>query len=92
MAAILADDNLKCIFLNENNRIPIRISQKYVAKSPIDNNPAMVQVMAWRRTDDKPLPDNADPVHWCIYAALGGDEFLNVANIEFLRVTASLIY
>ena len=57
MAAILADDNFKCIFLNENYRIPIRISLKYVPMSPIDNKPALVQVMACRRTGDKPLPE-----------------------------------
>ena len=38
MAAILADDNFKCIFLNEENGIPIRISRKFVPKSLIDNN------------------------------------------------------
>ena len=38
-------------------RIPIRSSQKFVPRSPIDNKPAMVQVMAWRQTDDKPLPE-----------------------------------
>ena len=37
MAAILADDIFKCIFLNENGRIQIQISLKYVPKSPIDN-------------------------------------------------------
>ena len=55
MAAILADDNFKCIFLNENDKIPIRISLKFVSRSPIDNKPALIQVMAWRRTGDKPL-------------------------------------
>ena len=57
MAAISADDNFKCIFLNENDRIPIRISLKFVLRSPIDNKPALVQVMAWRRTGDKQLPE-----------------------------------
>ena len=57
MAAILADDNFKWIFLNENDRIPIRISLKFVPKSSIDNTPALVQVRAWRRTGDKPLPE-----------------------------------
>ena len=57
MAAILADDNLKCIFLNENDRIPIRISLKFVPRSPIDNISALVQVTACRRTGDKPLPE-----------------------------------
>ena len=57
MAAILADNIFKCIFLNENDSIPIQISPKFVPKSPIDNKPALVQVMAWHRTGDKPLPE-----------------------------------
>ena len=57
MAATLADDNLKCIFVNENDRTPIRISLKFIPRRPIDNTPALVQVMAWRRTGDKPLPE-----------------------------------
>ena len=52
MAAVLADDIFKCIFLNENDRIPIQISLKFVPKIPIDNKRALVQVMAWRRTGD----------------------------------------
>ena len=36
MAAILADDVLKCIFLNENYEIPIQISPKFVPMSEID--------------------------------------------------------
>ena len=43
-------------FFNENDKIPIPISLKYVSRSPIDNKSALVQVMAWRRTGDKPLP------------------------------------
>ena len=57
MAAILADDIFKCIFLNENNRITIQITVKFVPRSPIDNKPALVQVMAWPQTGDKPLPE-----------------------------------
>ena len=33
----------------------IQISLKFVPRSPIDNNPALVEVMAWRWTGDKPL-------------------------------------
>ena len=58
MTAILADDISKCIFLNENDGIPIQISLKFVPSSPIDKNPALVQVMAWRRTGDRPLPES----------------------------------
>ena len=57
MAAILSDDNFKYIFLNENDKIPIRISLKFVSRGSIVNKPALVQVMAWRRTGDKPLPE-----------------------------------
>ena len=57
MVAILADDNFKCIFLTENDRIPIRISLKFVPRSPIDNKPALGQVVAWCRRGDKPLPE-----------------------------------
>ena len=44
-----ADDIFKCILLNENVWILITIWLKFVPKCPIDNNSALVQVMAWRR-------------------------------------------
>ena len=47
----------KCIFLNENIWITIKISLKFVPKGPINNIPALVQVMAWCRPGDKPLSD-----------------------------------
>ena len=40
MAAILADNNFKCIFFNENDRILIGISLTFVPWRPIDNKPA----------------------------------------------------
>ena len=45
------------IFVNENFCILIRIPLKFVPEGPINNNPALVQVMAWRRIGDKPLPE-----------------------------------
>ena len=57
VAAILADDIFNCIFLNENDRIPIQISLNYITGSPIDKKSALVQLMAWRQTGDKPLPE-----------------------------------
>ena len=57
MAAILADDIFKCIFFNENTRILIQISLKFVPNGPIDNKSALVRVMAWRQAGDKPLPE-----------------------------------
>ena len=42
MAAVLADNIFKCMFLNENFYILIKIPLKFVPKGPIDNNPALV--------------------------------------------------
>ena len=47
------DDIFKYIFLNGN----FLISLKYVPYDLIDNILALVQIMAWRRTSDKPLSD-----------------------------------
>ena len=43
--------------LNEKFWILIKISLKFVPKVLIDNNPALVQIMAWRRIGDKPLSE-----------------------------------
>ena len=51
------DDIFKCIFLNENAWILISISLKFVPKGPINNIPALVQIMAWHQTGDKPLSE-----------------------------------
>ena len=52
-----ADDIFKCIFLNENVLNSIRISLKFIPKGPINNIPALVQIMAWHRPGDKPLSE-----------------------------------
>ena len=62
-------DIFKCIFWNENVWIPIRISRKFVPKGPINNIPALVQIMAWRRPDAKPLSEPmmiSLPTHICV--------------------------
>ena len=55
--AILAENIFKYIFFNETDKILIQISLKLVPKNPIKNKPALVQVMAWCRTSDKPLSE-----------------------------------
>ena len=74
MASILVDDIFKCTFLNENDKVPIQISLKYVPNGLIDNKPVLVQLMAWCRTGDKPLPEPMMTQFTDIYAAPGGDE------------------
>ena len=52
-----ADDIFKRIFFNENVWISIKISLKFVCKGLINNIPALVQIMAWRRSGIKPLSE-----------------------------------
>ena len=47
---LFADDTFKRIFLNEN-------SLKFVPKGLMNNIPALVLIMAWRRPGDKPLSE-----------------------------------
>ena len=51
------DDIFKCIFLNENVLVLIKISLKFVHKGQINNIPALVYIMAWCRPGDKPLSE-----------------------------------
>ena len=57
MDAFLAENIFKYILLNENDTIPIPFSAKFVPRSPIDNKPALVQVLVWRRKGSKLLPE-----------------------------------
>ena len=52
-----ADDSFRYIFVNENILIFTKISLKFIAKGPINNIPALVQVMAWRGPGNKPLSE-----------------------------------
>ena len=64
-----ADDIFKRIFFNENVWITIENSLKFVPKGPINNIPALVQIMAWRRPGDKPLSEPmlvSLPTHICV--------------------------
>ena len=62
-------DIFKCIFLNENVQILIKISLKFVPKGPINNIPALVQIMACCRPGDNPL---SEPM-----MAWVGDEYMH---------------
>ena len=54
---LLADDILKCNFLNKNVRISIKISVKYVPKGRINYILALVQIMTSSQPGDKPLSE-----------------------------------
>ena len=50
-------DNIFKRILNENCCISMKIPKKFVPQGPINNIPALVQIMAWRRSGDEPLPE-----------------------------------
>ena len=77
-----ADDIFKCIFLNENVWFLNKISLMFVPKSLINNIPALVQIMAWRRLGDKPLSEPmmfSLPTHR-LYVSLGINELMSLQD------------
>ena len=53
----LSDDIFRCIFMNENVWISIKFSLNIVPDGPINNIPALVQIMAWCQLGDKPVSE-----------------------------------
>ena len=51
------NDIFKCIVLNKNVWMLLKISPMFVPKVQIYDIPALVQIMAWRRPGDKPLSE-----------------------------------
>ena len=70
----LPDDIFKFISFYENVRVSIQMSMKLVLVGPINNIPALAQIMAWCRAGDKPL-SKPMIVYWRIYASFGLSEF-----------------
>ena len=52
-----ADDVSKCIFLNENVWISLKISLKIVPEIPINNISPLGQIMAWHWPGNKPISE-----------------------------------
>ena len=75
-----ADDIFKCIFLNGNIWIAISNSLTFVSKGPINNIPALTQIMAWCRPGDKPLSEPKMLVYRRIYASLGLNELTSTTH------------
>ena len=76
-------DTLKCIFLIENVRISVKNSLKFVPKGQINNTPALVQMMAWRRPGDMShYLNQCWSVYWRIYASLSLSEVTGPTLVE----------
>ena len=70
------DDIFKWIFVKENAWILIKISLKFIPKGPVDNIPAMVQIMAWCRPGDTLLSESIMAWVTDIYASLSLNELI----------------
>ena len=80
----LPDNIFKCIFLNENVWISIKISLKFVPKGPINNIPALLHIMAWRLDGAKPLYEAMMvnlPTHICVSRPQWVNNLNETANI-----------
>ena len=76
-------DIFKWIFSNKNVWISIKISLKFVARGPINNIPALVQIMAWRRPGDKPLSEPM-MVRWPAHICVTQSQWVNMGNHDQL--------
>ena len=68
------DNIFKCIFLNETFLILSKISLKFVPEGPIDNTPALVQIMDWCQAI---IWSSDGIVNWCIYAPVGPNQLIS---------------
>ena len=68
------DAIFKCIFLNENVWILIKISLRFVPNGQINNIPALVQIMVCHVPATSHYLNQWWLVYWCIYASLSLNE------------------
>ena len=86
-----SDDIFKCIFLNGNIWISIKMSLKLVPKSPIKIIPALVQIMAWCWPGDKPLSEPM-VVRSLKHMRHAGDEWVEKKTRMYFTVICGIIY
>ena len=78
-------------FLNENVWISIQVSLKFVRGGPINNIPALVQIMAWCRPGDKPLSEPM-MVSLLTHICVTRPQWVKVIFYHKRRVTGLLLY
>ena len=84
MAAFSQTIFFNAFFLNENFCVLIKISLKFVPKGPIDNKPALVQIMAWCQIGDKPLSAPMLNQFTDAYICYTGERWVNSWCAEFI--------
>ena len=79
----------KCIFLNENVWISLKISLMLLTRVWFNNTPALVQIMAWSRLGDKPLSESVF-VRSLTHICLTRPKWVNMINWSILIKVNSL--
>ena len=69
----------------------IKISLKFVPKDPINNIPALVQVIAWHRPGSKPLPEPM-MFHLLMHKCVTRPQWLNVGRESLIQFNMVMIY
>ena len=75
----------------------VRISLRFVPKGPIDNKPALFQLTTVSVKDrahnrrQASTWTNADAVHWCMYAELGGDELMDIFRPSYQNLDVGIV-
>ena len=83
------DDISKCIF-KDNVWISIKIPLKFVPKGLINNIPALVQMMVWRRSGDKPMSGPMLVILLTHMASLGLSA-LRMAQKHYLKLNIRIL-
>ena len=81
-----ADDSFKCIILNENVQISLKVFVQFVPKVRINNIPSLVQIMAWRRPGDKPLSEPM-MVHLLTHICVTRPQWLKGIKSQWTHIT-----
>ena len=79
-----------CIFCSVKCCILIRMSLKFVPNCPFSNNPALVQLITWRRSGDKPLFESMVALFidsYCTFLCLCCDVSPYVFLVSFTSIT-----
>ena len=80
-----AHDIFKCFYLNEYFWSSTNIALNSIPNGQINNTPALVQMMSWRRPSGKPLSESLLLIYWRMYASLGLNEPSN--TVYFTQCT-----
>ena len=82
------------IFFNKNVWIAIKISLKFVPKGPMNKIPAMIQIMAWRRSGDKPSSYAtliSLPTHICVTRPQWVNTNIHIVNCDYQYLVISVL-